>query len=230
MKQVFIGLFAHPDDESFGPSGSLMQYIAAGADVHLICATKGQSGRDAVGTSDLAVLREQEWRAAGQKIGAKSMQCLGFKDGELSNNQFHLIAKKCEQMISEIAGLYPKNTEINLLTMDQNGITGHIDHTVMSNVTSYIFIRLRQKDNRFNTVFYYCLSEHQAAKANCDFVFMPKGRALHDIDITNDISDVYEDKKELMRLHASQAEDIEKTIAEFEKIPEKLEHFYLFKD
>jgi LmbE family N-acetylglucosaminyl deacetylase len=59
---------------------------------------------------------------------------------------------------------------------------------------------------------------------------MPKGRALHDIDITNDISDVYEDKKELMRLHASQAEDIEKTIAEFEKIPEKLEHFYLFKD
>ena len=43
-KPVLLGIFAHPDDESFGPGGTLARYAAEGAEVHVIIATDGIAG------------------------------------------------------------------------------------------------------------------------------------------------------------------------------------------
>ena len=37
-------MFAHPDDESFGPGGTLARYAAEGVAVWLVCATDGDVG------------------------------------------------------------------------------------------------------------------------------------------------------------------------------------------
>ncbi len=43
-QQTLLGIFAHPDDESFGPGGTLARYAAEGKAVHVIIATDGIAG------------------------------------------------------------------------------------------------------------------------------------------------------------------------------------------
>ena len=50
MKQTLLALFAHPDDEAFGTGGTLSQVATAGADVTLVCTTRGEVGEIAEGT------------------------------------------------------------------------------------------------------------------------------------------------------------------------------------
>ena len=42
-QKVVLGVFAHPDDESFGPGGTLA-VLAEDHDVHLLFVSKGESG------------------------------------------------------------------------------------------------------------------------------------------------------------------------------------------
>jgi LmbE family N-acetylglucosaminyl deacetylase len=41
IQRVLLAVFAHPDDESFGPGGTLGRYAAEGVQVHYLCATRG---------------------------------------------------------------------------------------------------------------------------------------------------------------------------------------------
>ncbi len=41
--KVLLAVFAHPDDETFGPGGTLARYAAEGVDVHYACATRGET-------------------------------------------------------------------------------------------------------------------------------------------------------------------------------------------
>jgi LmbE family N-acetylglucosaminyl deacetylase len=228
IKQVYIGIFAHPDDESFGPSGSFLQYIQNGADVHLICATTGQRGKNPDSHDDIGAIRIEEWLAAGKMLGAKSQVNLHYHDGELSNSVFHEIADKVQSQVENILSSY-KDARLILVTFDQTGISGHIDHIVMSNVTSFVFEKLQPNRPNIQNVHYFCLSCVDAPASNTDFVFMPRGRELNEIDITNDISDVYEQKKQIMRVHTSQREDAESIIARQEKQSVNCECFYMYK-
>ncbi|MCB0024964.1 MAG: PIG-L family deacetylase, partial [Caldilinea sp.] len=44
QQRTLLGVFAHPDDESFGPGGTLARYAREGVDVHVIIATDGIAG------------------------------------------------------------------------------------------------------------------------------------------------------------------------------------------
>ena len=43
-RRALLAVFAHPDDESFGPGGTLAKYAAEGVEVWLVCATDGNAG------------------------------------------------------------------------------------------------------------------------------------------------------------------------------------------
>src|SRR6266700_6891382 len=40
-----LGVFAHPDDESFCAGGTLARYVASGAEVMVVSATRGEAGQ-----------------------------------------------------------------------------------------------------------------------------------------------------------------------------------------
>ena len=40
-----VGIFAHPDDEVFCAGGTLAKYAAAGAEVTVVSATRGEAGQ-----------------------------------------------------------------------------------------------------------------------------------------------------------------------------------------
>ena len=227
-KKVFIGIFAHPDDESFGPSGTLALQIKDGADVFLVLATDGSGGNNPDNHNQLGEVRLQEWRAAGRLLGVKKQFYLGYEDGKLSNNLFVDIANKVEKIIVEICEQYNDMAEINLISMDQNGISGHIDHIVMSYVSCFVYTKLRIKYSQINRLWLTCITREILPEADTSFVFRSKGRSENEIDLSVDITEVYELKKSIMRAHKSQRDDAEMIIARTESSPKKTENFYYF--
>jgi N-acetylglucosamine malate deacetylase 2 len=229
MKMILLGIFAHPDDEAFGPSGTLLKMTRAGYDVHLICATRGENGVNLDNCRDLGNVRLQEWQQAGALIGVTSQHNLGYEDGTLCNNLFHDIATSLEKRIDKILNAYKgKELEVSFMTFDQNGISGHIDHVTMSMITSYIYYQYKGKDVtsiHYKELRYFCNSQEDCPTPDTGYVFMPPGREAGRIDIIEDISEVGQEKKAVMLAHRSQRQDAEMLLRRTSTL--QREYFYL---
>lgn len=128
-------LFAHPDDETFGPGSTLAKYAAQGHEIYVLCATKGESGQWSKMPSDgrsLAEVREKEHAAAAKILGIKHLEYLGYLDGEISNNNFSEIIPQVVKRTREI------NPDI-ILTFDLLGLSGHLDHIAMALIATQAF-------------------------------------------------------------------------------------------
>jgi LmbE family N-acetylglucosaminyl deacetylase len=211
MKHVLFGIFAHPDDEGFGPSGTLYKLAHSGTDVHLMCLTNGAAGTNNGNHKDLGAIRLLEWQKAGELIGARTMEHFGYQDGSLSNRVYLEIAEKVQTHIDHVLGSYEEPMEISFMTFDPNGLSGHIDHIVASLIATYVHCNLKQqplKDATVGDLKYFCLSEKVAPVADCSWLYMPKGRPEAQIDECIDVGDVYDQKLEIMKAHATQADDM----------------------
>ena len=134
---TLLAIFAHPDDEAFGTGGTLARYAAAGMNVKLICATRGEAGKitdpEIDSASDVAELREQELRDACKAMGIGEPIFLGFHD---SGRQERTRYDDPKALMNVDEGdleqaLLPHIGEIKpevMLTFDPHGIYGHIDH------------------------------------------------------------------------------------------------------
>jgi LmbE family N-acetylglucosaminyl deacetylase len=118
MKQLLFGVFAHPDDEAFGPSATLLKQAQAGAELHLICATYGENGFNPDQHEDLGAVRRDEWHAAGKRMGAAHLHALGYTDGTLCNNMYFDIAANLDAIVRDAASRYPEGCEISFMTFD----------------------------------------------------------------------------------------------------------------
>jgi N-acetyl-1-D-myo-inositol-2-amino-2-deoxy-alpha-D-glucopyranoside deacetylase len=132
-----LAVYAHPDDEAFGTGGTLARYAAAGVDVHLICATRGESGKitdpEIDAGTDLGALREQELRDACHALGIAEPIFLGFHDsGRHERTRYD--DPKALMNVDEFeleAAIRPWISELGpqvMLTFDPHGGYGHIDH------------------------------------------------------------------------------------------------------
>ena len=74
-----LGVFAHPDDESFCAGGTFASSVAHGAEVMVVSATRGEAGQiRSAGTATrrtLARVREQELQFACQRLGVQHARC-----------------------------------------------------------------------------------------------------------------------------------------------------------
>lgn len=213
MKKLIFGIFAHPDDEAFGPSATLMKEVDAGAEVYLICVTKGEGGTNPDGHADLGAVRLREWNDACNLIGAKGHTNLNFTDGSLCNNLYQELAAKVEQEVRQVCEAQVEPFELCLMTYDTNGLTGHLDHIAVSSVATFMFNRLRTQPPKHATIkelAYFCFSEDQMPTPNWGyFLFWPAGRRVEDITRRVDVRDYLERKIEVMKAHGSQRNDAE---------------------
>ena len=79
-----LAFVAHPDDVESWCAGALALAADAGATVHLVVATSGESGTSEVVTDDLRTTREAEARAAAQILGIHEPPFLRLPDGGLA--------------------------------------------------------------------------------------------------------------------------------------------------
>lgn len=148
QKPVILSVLAHPDDESFGMGGTLALYAQKGADVYLICATRGEVGDVAPehlqGFSSIAELREGELRCAAGHLGLKSVFFLDYRDSGMpgSPDNQHPEAQVAHP-IDEVAGKVVKyirelKPEV-VLTFDPIGGYRHPDHIHIHQATVLAF-------------------------------------------------------------------------------------------
>lgn len=201
-------VFAHPDDETFGPGGTLIKWSKEGATIHLLCATKGEAGMKSHNSK-----RDKELLESAKLLGIKKVEFLGYIDGTLCNNML----QKLEEKIAEKIRSFKPDI---LLTFNFNGVSGHIDHIMVSSAVSHQF----EKSDIPNKLYYYTALKAWSDLMKNYFIFVPSGLNRKDMDEIVDISDVWELKVKAMHKHESQIEDINKILAK-EKLLPKADHF-----
>ncbi len=204
MKRL-VCIFAHPDDESFGPSGTIHLYTKT-HEVYLICVTNGDAGKNSHTdkTTPLAEIRQAELRESSKFLGTKKVFFLNYADGSLNNLQYHEIADKIKKITDEL------KPEI-LMTFEPRGVSGHLDHVAVSMIASYVF----EKSDYAKKIMYFCISREQSAKFGEYFIYRPEGYGADEVDLIVDISSVRKLKTESMYLHKSQVHDAERIIRLF---------------
>lgn len=207
MKKIIFGIFAHPDDEAFGPAGTLLMETKAGNDLHLITLTLGDAGTNPDNVPDLAIVRDVEWRNAGQLIGAKSMHFLGYKDGQLNNIAMLEIYDKILTLVADLVKDEPDDVEIEFMSMDTNGITGHIDHIVAGRSACYIFYKMKERDHRVTRIRLVCISNTELSEPNTHWIYMDAGRNDSEISEVIDACQYHDEIIAIMRAHHSQRND-----------------------
>src|SRR6266511_3986378 len=98
-----LGVFAHPDDETFCAGGTLAKHVAAGWQTMVISATSGQAGqiRDPLVATrrTLGQVREREFYAACQQLGVRHARVLDYMDGTLQDADPHELTGAIVQII-----------------------------------------------------------------------------------------------------------------------------------
>ena len=207
MKKSIFGIFAHPDDEAFGPGGTLLMETKAGTELHLITLTTGQAGTNPDNYPELGTVREQEWRAAGALLGATHMHDLGFRDGELNNIAMLQAAEKIEAIVTSAIGNHTDPIDIEFMTIDTNGVTGHIDHIVAARAACLVFYRQKAKDSRFKRIRLACLPYDRLPAVNTDWLYMEPGRTDAEIGEVIDARHLRDEIIMIMQAHHTQRAD-----------------------
>jgi LmbE family N-acetylglucosaminyl deacetylase len=68
---------AHPDDESFGCGSTIAHAAALGAEVTVVCATRGEAGEPTPGSpsgDELGAVREEELRPTAARLGVSRVE------------------------------------------------------------------------------------------------------------------------------------------------------------
>lgn len=125
-------MLAHPDDESFAIGGTLAKYAAAGVQVDLLTATRGEAARGDEDPVRVASLREQELRRAIRVLGVKALRILGYQDGHLARTDRPMLVSRLVAILRE---LRPQV----VITFGPDGIWGHSDHVAIGEATTEAF-------------------------------------------------------------------------------------------
>ncbi len=170
MKKVLLAVFAHPDDESFGPGGTLAHYAAQGTEVRLLCATRGEVGDipdDLLeGYRDIAQLRESELRCAAENLGLSDVHFLDYRDSGMpgSEDNHHpqaLAAAPLDEVAQKIFDYMQEHQPQVVITFDPIGGYRHPDHIAVYEATRIAFERTQVApgDYRPQKLYYHTFSK-----------------------------------------------------------------------
>ena len=137
MKKLLV-IFAHPDDESFGPcAATLAKYAREGAAVHYLCATRGEAGTVASHFLDdhatIADLRTAELQRAARILGLADVHFLPYRDSGMTgapdnNHPDSLYQTPLDEIAQAITYFIQRIRPDVIITHDAYGWYGHPDH------------------------------------------------------------------------------------------------------
>lgn len=215
-KQVLV-IFPHPDDEAFGVSGTISQYIKEGTPVTYACLTLGEMGRNLgnppfATRESLPLIRKEELKKAAEVMGITDLRMLGYRDKTLEFENDEELSNMVTELIEEL--------DPSLIITFYPGFSVHPDHEA----TARAVVRAVRRMPKSVRPKLHCLAFSNDCKQH-----------LGEPDVTHDIWDVKDQKIQTMKAHSSQTAwmlpQIEKGIAAQD--PEALkwvtfEHFWTY--
>lgn len=120
-----LAVVPHPDDESYSMGATLHLAARSGADVTVLCATRGERGEDfSTESGDLASRRTAELVASCAALGVQPPRFLDFPDGGLAA----LPPGRLEAALVE--ALHAHGPDV-VLALGADGAYGHADHLAL---------------------------------------------------------------------------------------------------
>ncbi len=203
-RPAVVGIFAHPDDESMGPGGTIAK-LAKTHDVYLICATQGEKGGSG---KNLGKRRYGELLKAGQILGVKQIFGFKFPDGGLAKNQDQNLTTEFEAVLKKLAPQI-------LITFEPRGLTGHPDHITITKVCLSLFNSLPTVQK----LMLYCMSSNQRKLMTNYFISVPPGYSKSQVDLVENVNATWAKRKKAIACHQSQKSDVERVLTELDLIP-----------
>jgi len=135
-----LGVFAHPDDETYSMGGVMARYTDEEIPATILCFTRGEVGMIAEGSGatreNLGEVREAELRAACGILGVTDVRIVGTADYATEAT-----AEGVDAIIATMRELTPRV----VVTMEPAGVTHHPDHIAVSAMTSEAFHGMREE-------------------------------------------------------------------------------------
>jgi len=105
VERHILVVFPHPDDESFGVSGTLAMYAKKGTPITYACLTLGEMGRNMgkppfANRETLPLIRKKELEDACKIIGIKDLRLLGFRDKTIEFEDEELLSDRIGAIIA----------------------------------------------------------------------------------------------------------------------------------
>jgi LmbE family N-acetylglucosaminyl deacetylase len=160
-----MGVFAHPDDETLGVGGVFARYAAEGIRTSVVTATRGDRGRfrgirhgegpEHPGPEALALIREQELRAASRVLGIEDVTLLDYGDGRLDEAD---PVQAAARIAAEIRRVRPHV----VLTFAPDGAYGHPDHIAICQLATAAVVAAASGDAPHTVSKLYYMATTQA--------------------------------------------------------------------
>lgn len=213
-----VGVFAHPDDDTYGVGGSLALHPAESVAITVVMATSGEAGHIAdpsLATREtLGQVREDEdlasWRALGLEPDVRFLRHGDGRLGDLPR----------ERLAADVLAVLEEVRPHVVITFGPDGITGHEDHVAIGAAATEAFGAARASAgggtfarllhlgvpagtiDRLNEL----LRERGLEPIDPTQPLVPRGVPDETIGVAVDCSETYDRKLEALRCHKTQAE------------------------
>jgi len=198
-----LAIFAHPDDESYRAGGALALLARKGAQVWVLCATRGEKGILNLDPEETGQVRQTEMECACRALGIEKPRFLSYQDGTLPQVDE-------EGAVGQVVGAIRKLRPQALLTWPPSGVSGHPDHVAVSSWTEKAFQLAadpaaypeHKEDPHAVDALYHIVIPSSLAEA----MKMPHLHTVPDkeVTLTMDVSAVWDAKIAAIQCHASQ--------------------------
>ncbi|MFC7064119.1 bacillithiol biosynthesis deacetylase BshB2 [Halobacillus seohaensis] len=211
-KKHVLVIFPHPDDESFGASGTISKFRGEGVPVTYLCGTLGEMGRNMgnpvfANRETLHTFRKEELTEAAKQLDI-DVEHLGYRDKTLEFEPIEEVADHLKERIlshgaTTIITHYP-------------GYAVHPDHDALAAAVVKAVQSIKPGDRP--EVWMHAISnDHEKDLGEPDFIF--------------DIEPYWEQKEAAIRAHLSQVDGMMNLIENHEQQSEqvqrlKRERFY----
>jgi LmbE family N-acetylglucosaminyl deacetylase len=189
-----LAVFAHPDDETFRPGGTLALLARRSVRVHVLTFTRGQAGScgdpPLCTPEELPIVRESELRCACAALGLEPPRLLDYTDGMLAEAD-------PEQITAQITAAVNETHPQVLLTFGPDGISGHPDHTAVGQFAVRAYASAVEIAALYTIAIPHSLAEQLEMR-------QVHPVADEQISLQVDISPVWEAKRAAMACHATQ--------------------------
>lgn len=208
---TLLAVTAHPDDESFGPGGTLARCAARGVRVVLLSATRGEAGK--AGDPPLCTrealprVREAELRRAAAVLGVAEVRFLDYVDGRVDRAD---AGEAVERIARHMEELGPET----VVTFPPGGVSGHPDHRAVSRFATRAFFlaRRRRSDGLPGALYYWTLPADRIRDITGTAPF-------HPLDVARtavvDVTETLDRKIEAVACHRTQHRSAERVFGGF---------------
>ncbi len=200
-----LGVWAHPDDETYLSAALMRRVIAAGGDVTLICATRGERAtvEPPMDPSRLGARREHELRTAMSRLGVTDVRFLGHPDGGCD-------AVDPAVPVGSLRSAIRSSRPDLIVTFGPEGITNHPDHRAVARWTTAAWLDTGGRARHrllYATMTHSFVERHRSAYPELPLTIEGAPIAVPDDDVALRIvpdADERARKRAALEAHASQ--------------------------